>query len=89
MAAKICLDCTAVYTTDAAKCPQCGSTRSRFDWEEPATDKAPATGGIVTAADPVHVVEHGPAALAVPPNAKPSSAGGAMVELECDGGEAA
>lgn len=35
MAALVCLRCSAVYAVDAEACPQCGSTESRGDWEEP------------------------------------------------------
>lgn len=47
MAALVCLDCTAVYSVGAEKCPQCGSTEARGDWEEaPApTPAAPAKRG--------------------------------------------
>jgi len=34
MAALVCLGCSAVYSVSAPKCPQCGSTESRGDWEE-------------------------------------------------------
>lgn len=36
MAALVCLECTAVYSVGAEKCPQCGATDSRGDWEDPA-----------------------------------------------------
>lgn len=81
MAAKICLDCTAVYTTDADKCPQCGSTRSRFDWDEPEDAKPQAAGGTVSADDPVHVVQDGPAPFVVPPGPKGTPTGTVTAEL--------
>jgi len=42
MAALVCLDCTAVYSVGAEKCPQCGSTKSRGDWEDVAPEPAVA-----------------------------------------------
>lgn len=54
MALYVCLDCTAAYPTDMKKCPQCGSSRTRFDYEEPedaapAPIKAPATSSAPSA----------------------------------------
>jgi ribosomal protein L40E len=51
MAALVCLDCTAVYAADAGKCPQCGSARSRGDWEEPAAPAQRGKGAAKAAAD--------------------------------------
>lgn len=42
MAALVCLECTAVYSVGAEKCPQCGSTEARGDWEDTPTPAAPA-----------------------------------------------
>ncbi len=53
MAALVCLDCTAVYSVGADKCPQCGSTASRGDWEDAPTPApaAPAKRGKNAPAD--------------------------------------
>ena len=54
MAALVCLECTAVYSVGAEKCPQCGSAASRGDWEEPAaTPPAPKPAAKKTGAAPV------------------------------------
>jgi len=84
MAAKVCLECTAVYTTDAEKCPQCGAAESRFDWEEPAAARPPATGGVIDSAG-APIVGDGPAPFVVPKGAASAPAG--TVTVGVTGGE--
>lgn len=47
MAAWVCLnpECETTYSVDAPRCPQCGGTAYRNDWEQPAEPVAspPAT----------------------------------------------
>lgn len=74
MALYVCLDCTAAYPTDMKKCPQCGSSRTRFDYEEPgAASPAPAKASATCSAPSVPATTSDAAAAGQPTTGKASS----------------